>query len=434
MTDLEKTKECIKRIANLGDKIGAPLSETDSKLSEDIVRLSVSMFAKKKEKAKSFTVLGDKELAKMKIDEDTGTFSEKDIITIGNFFQNNLGAFSQLVVYSYLNKPVTQHNNDDLIFYASVYSRYSGESHDVFFVNNSGQYNVFDNGATDFKLVDYIGNYFGKNEATERELAELAHNTNMGFINAQREITKTFSRFSAQKQQDYHFISGAITFLDFLAWKGLWQSQEGSNTLKEVSELIEDFRNITKQYSERLFLNANNIPLSRLISISDTIAIFTPHISDISAVELLELHAKISRYILEKSVQKQYPIRGAISYGEYSFLNNIMIGPGIDECASWHERGDWIGVHFTPSAQFILNQMPNQNPDGTIMTQKKKIPLKSGTPPVDFCVKWSVDESDFHGLANKTKALLPEIAGKYLNTHNFLAENAWKEEKNDGKK
>ena len=149
-------------------------------------------------------------------------------------------------------------------------------------------------------------------------------------------------------------------------------------------------------------------------------------------MELLELHAKITQYILETSIKRQYPIRGAISYGEYSFLNNIMIGPGIDECASWYERGDWIGVHLTPAAQFILNQNRNKKSNSVIIAQDK-IPLKSGTPPINFCIKWSIDEFDFHKLAEKTRALLPEVANKYINTYNFLEKNCWKGGGGDGK-
>ena len=429
----DKIKECIKRIASFSDEIGAPSYITDPKLSEDIINLSISMFERKKKAVKSFTILKNKKLAKMKIDEDTGTFTEEDALFLNFFFQDNLATtFSQLVVYSYLNKPIKKHSENDLIFYASIYSRYSGENHDVFFVNNSNEYYIFDDRITNSKLINYVCNYFGNNKNTEYELAELAQNNSVNFMDSQRKITKIFKDFSEQKREDYNFINGTITFLDFLAWKGLWQAQECSKTLKEVSMLIEDFRKITNQYSSELFSDAKNIPLSRVINISDTIAIFTPQVSNVSEMELLELHAKIARYILETSIKGQYPIRGAISYGEYSFLNNIMIGPGIDECASWHERGDWIGVHLTPSAQFILNQNPNNKPNNEIIL-KYKIPIKSGTPPINFCIKWSIAESDFHKLTNKTKALLPEIAGKYLNTHVFLSKFAWKEGNDDGK-
>ena len=428
----DQIKDCIKRIAGLGDKIGAPLDDIDKKLSDDIVDLSIMMFARKKIATKSFTVLKNDELSALLIDKETGSFTEKDTISLNNFFNNNLDAFSQLVVYSYFKKPVTRHRNDDLIFYASIYSRYSGESHDVFFVKNSGEFYVFDERVTESKLIEYISDYFGHDDKIEKELSELFQNEEIRFTDAQKCITRMFSEFSEQKRTDYNFISGTITFMDFLAWKGLWQTQDGGDTLKNVSELIDGFRNAVNQYSRDLFVNAKDIPLSRLISISDTIAIFTPRVSDVSEADLLELHAKIARYILETSVKGQYPIRGAITYGEYSFLNNVMIGPGIDECASWHETGDWIGVHFTPSAQFILNQNPDGKPDSTIF-KPGKIPLKSGTPSIDFCIRWSVSKSEFYNLANKTKALLPEIAGKYLNTYNFLESSCWKEGETNGK-
>ena len=62
----------------------------------------------------------------------------------------------------------------------------------------------------------------------------------------------------------------------------------------------------------------------------------------------------MGKFILEETTQRCFAIRGAITYGEYSYKGNIMLGPGIDECASWHEKADWIGVSLSPSSEIVI--------------------------------------------------------------------------------
>jgi hypothetical protein len=222
---------------------------------------------------------------------------------------------------------------------------------------------------------------------------------------------------------EYGLISGAITFFDFLAWKGLWQSKNENDTLRDVSRLIDEFRAELNKMSQDLYIGATGIKLSKLISISDTIAIFTPKVTNVNECQLLQLHAKLSRIILEKCSKMKFPIRGAIAYGDYSILDNIMIGPGIDECASWHETGNWIGVNLTPTAQIYWNERDKKTTNDICCY---KTPLKNGLS-CEYCVKWNINRNEFKELSLNTKALLPEIASKYMNTYKFLNETAWED-------
>ena len=95
-----------------------------------------------------------------------------------------------------------------------------------------------------------------------------------------------------------------------------------------------------------------------------------------------------------------------------------MIGPGIDECASWHETCNWIGVHLTPSAELAMKN--NSSGDIENIVIRKNIPVKKGYPKVTYCVKWYVEKNEFKNLTNHVQALLPEISGKYMNTYEFL--------------
>ena len=109
------------------------------------------------------------------------------------------------------------------------------------------------------------------------------------------------------------------------------------------------------------------------------------------------------------------------------FLNGEEIA--IDECASWHEMGNWIGVHLTPMAQINWEREKESEP----CICAYSVPMKSGFK-ADYCVLWELSEEQFCELATNVKALLPEIAAKYMNTQKFLRECVWKEALTDGKK
>jgi hypothetical protein len=436
LPEIEKVKKCVEQIASLGDKIGAPLSDLDDKLAEEMAQLSYAMFCYHKKDKKTFTVCENSKLKKMRISEDADGFNEEETLFLMIFFKNNLDAYVELVARSYLPLQSQLSAIPRRLFYAEVYSRYSGNKQPLFFASKDGEFYVFDEKLTENKLPDYISDYFSATTSSDPEIRELTTSLNTqakSFAEMQKFVTETFVNFNKRVMNRYDFIPGAITFMDFLAWKGLWQqSHNGEHTLERVSGLIDEFRQKLDDLSQNLFVQAKGIRLSKLISISDTIAIFSPKASIISECQLLELHAELSQFILVRCTEEKYPIRGAIAFGEYSIMNNIMIGPGIDECASWHETGNWIGVHLTPTAQIHwINQCTVSVSDN--IKSNYQIPLKDGLK-ADYCIQWNVSKDVFMKLALNTRALLPEIANKYTNTYNFLANTAWKEADTDGEK
>jgi hypothetical protein len=428
LPDVERAKKCIEQIARLGERAGAPLNVVASDLAKEMNQLSFSMFCVQKQKKKTFTVCNNSKLRKMRINEDYGTLVEEDSLLLQDFLYNNIEAFAQLVAISYIKKPQRASSVDERLFFASIYSLYTDEQVPVYFYNSDGVFFIFEDKPTKITLKDYVTDYFSSTIADEiNNLEEKTLSMNLTFIEMQRIVTKVFDDIR-EENHEHEFISGAITFLDFLAWKGLWQAKKGKDTLNEVSSLIDNFKNELDIMSQSLYTGAKGIRLSKLISISDTIAIFTPKVTSVSVCQLLELHVNLSKMILEKCAKEKYPIRGAISFGEYSVLNNIMIGPGIDECAGWHETGNWIGVHLTPTAQIHLDSQDRKKIDNIC---KYSIPLRSGLD-CEYCVKWVITRDEFKDLSLNTKALLPEISCKYTNTYKFLKKTAWGDE-DDGK-
>lgn len=418
---ISEIKDYLNRILMLGERIGAPIENSDRKLAEDLGNISYSLFCLNKQTKKTFTICDDPKIRKMRISEDADGFSENDTFYINNFIRINLlDAFSELVAASYLVKRL----NKSRLFAAELYSRYSGKKHAVFFANSQDEVYVYNEELTNINLQEYVSNYFSASFETDDNITKICEiaTSNDSFSQKQRKIAMAANEFNNNIANKHSFIFGAITFLDFLGWKGLWQSQKESEqgALQKVSQLIEDFRERLNSLSQDYFKEAKEIPLSSLISISDTIAVFSPLTSKAEISQLLEIHANFSRYVLEKCCNNGFPIRGAITYGEYSTMNNVMIGPGIDECASWHESSNWIGVHLTPSAQFYWKNTENSN-----VLIYNHIPLKNGHKLM-YCVRWEISKNAFIKLALKSRALLPEIAAKYTNTLEFLEETAWK--------
>jgi hypothetical protein len=206
---------------------------------------------------------------------------------------------------------------------------------------------------------------------------------------------------------------GAVTFLDVLGWKGIWQQSDSAiETLYSLIKktLAETYR-ISQEYSDiKEFRGKNEI--TKVLSISDTIALFTSGSVDTA----IEIQAKICSWLLPYALERELPLRGAISYGEYSIKDNIMLGYAVDEAASWHESTDWIGVVLSPSAQMkIIGKNPEK------ITIYENIPFKRSEKNLKLCVDWDFGNADrLDAVITRKGPHTPEIAPKYLNTLTFL--------------
>lgn len=213
------------------------------------------------------------------------------------------------------------------------------------------------------------------------------------------------------------FKIGAVTFLDVLGWKGIWQSND-----KALSVLI-DFLNFIEgriavfenNYNKiNRSINYKKIGVSTITkSISDTIVLFTEANDD--ANEVIRLHADYCSFILAEALKREIPLRGAISFGHYDNNGNVMLGPAVDEAAAWHESTDWIGVILTPSAQLLLKAKDT----GLVITYND-IPFKKHITGLKQCVWWDYDENELYDMFRKKEPLMQDVAPKYLQTIEFI--------------
>lgn len=127
---------------------------------------------------------------------------------------------------------------------------------------------------------------------------------------------------------------GAVTFLDVLGWKGIWErNKHAINNLQDfVCKMQEKAKEISEKYGDDPDLRGKSKP-TEVVSISDTIAIFTSASPQVA----ISIHSELCSWALAYSFAQELPLRGAISYGEYSIADNIMLGYAVDESASWHE-------------------------------------------------------------------------------------------------
>ena len=205
---------------------------------------------------------------------------------------------------------------------------------------------------------------------------------------------------------------GVITLLDVLGWKGIWQ--KGFDPVIELSSFINLLKAEARRITDDLCTQYQELRGSQteILSISDTIAIFTPG----PAVAAIALHAGICSIAIPESIKRKIPVRGATTFGEFRYLNNIMIGPAVDEAAEWHETCDWMGVHLTPSAFLSVQGLL---PFGWTLYAA---PFKQGKYGDAACVIWSYDgqEPEIMQQFYEMGPHGPAVAHKYINTLAYL--------------
>lgn len=198
-------------------------------------------------------------------------------------------------------------------------------------------------------------------------------------------------------------LNGAVTILDVLGWKGIWQRKpDAMLVLKGIRDLIGDIQEPASKTS--------------IWGFSDTIVLATH--GEPKAV--LPVHVKNADLLLSFCLDEKLPIRGAIGYGQFSSMDNMLIGPAVDEVASWYEAVEWIGAILTPSASF--NYRGEDYPEDSVL--EYSVPIKKEGRYTMKCVNWFgavTDEEELLRMLHATASIVtPDVAPKYLNTVEFF--------------
>lgn len=209
-------------------------------------------------------------------------------------------------------------------------------------------------------------------------------------------------------------VGGVVTFLDVLGWKGVYDRKR--DAIASLTRLVEGLRTRAAERSRGRIIEKVEIK-----SISDTIAVFT-FCSESETSAAIEVHGELCQWLIPESINSEIPVRGATAFGEFEIGESIFVGKAIDEAASWHEQCDWIGVHLTPSAEYVFQPKSNLS-----AWSKFTPPNKARLNWKPHCVNWTKGWTDRPKKVEEIRAkfrrlgpIVPEIAGKFINTLNFV--------------
>jgi hypothetical protein len=205
---------------------------------------------------------------------------------------------------------------------------------------------------------------------------------------------------------------GAVTLLDVLGWKGIWQRKpDAMEALKNILNLVKELQEIAVRQQQK-FRGLK----PKIWGLSDTIVLTTHGEPD----AVLPFHIEMTGMLLSFCLTDEMPIRGAIGFGQFSSMDNMLVGPAVDEVASWYEAVEWMGAILTPTASFYYREEGYPADD----VLEYVVPLTKGRRHTMKCVDWFSaikDEKDLlQGFLATTSVLTPDVAPKYLNTVEFF--------------
>jgi len=213
----------------------------------------------------------------------------------------------------------------------------------------------------------------------------------------------------------------AITFIDILGWKGIWQREP--NPIEKVKSVLTEALKLVEVFKENdgnlYFTVANSIfkdLKTEVLSISDTIVFIT--YGECNAA--LEFQSGLAINTITSFLKINLAVRGAICYGKLQREDNVFMGPAVDEIAAWYESADWIGVFLTPSALYRLQYNKITYALNFI---KYPVPLKSKGKFKTYCVNWIIaieDRNLVQSIFLNMGPITPELAEKFNNTLDYF--------------
>ena len=146
-------------------------------------------------------------------------------------------------------------------------------------------------------------------------------------------------------------VQGLIAILDALGTK-----------LLSVSEAVEfvRLRDSTLRFATSIIeTHLPGIEIARLktLILNDTVVYAFEAPNGVTLVEV-EQFCHLLRVAEARSIVEGFPFRGAFAVGEF-FIGDAqtVLGPAVNDAASWFEGADWLGVHATPHATLYIQSL-----------------------------------------------------------------------------
>jgi hypothetical protein len=230
---------------------------------------------------------------------------------------------------------------------------------------------------------------------------------------------------------------GAIAFLDVLGFKGIWNRIPPGVVLKKMRQIKTEGKRIQTGDHNYWIVSDDGFKYS-VKCISDTVVVVvTPRgrdSTDRMMYKALVSATWIGISIIEEALEGgELPLllRGCVGAGLMKMDGDFLIGPAVDETASFYEKAEGPFFWMTPSAlalddEFAETFMDRIEP--ALMT-RYAVPLKDGkrietlvhaysgaTCPIET---WTQTRLRIEKAFGK-KPLRPDVAIKYANTISFL--------------
>lgn len=130
--------------------------------------------------------------------------------------------------------------------------------------------------------------------------------------------------------------SRLIAFLDALGVKGIWKTRNPSEVVKDWEKNVKDFHESKNEIKKEYDIEFDEPPQVKVFS--DTVVLIykgrNPH--DILGRMSLQV-----AYGICSSMFRGFFFRGTISYDEVESSETTIIGPAVDEAASFNAKIDW---------------------------------------------------------------------------------------------
>lgn len=173
-----------------------------------------------------------------------------------------------------------------------------------------------------------------------------------------------------------------IAFLDALGVKGIWKTRDSSEVVKDWEKNVKDFHELKDEIKKEYHIEFDEPPQVKVFS--DTVVLICKGRDPYDILGLMSLQVA---YGICSSMFRGFFFRGTISYDEIENSEIMIIGPAIDEAASFNTKIDWMGISLAPSAANLLDQSHNANRTTGWFT-KYNIPLKGQKPEAGWALNW----------------------------------------------
>jgi hypothetical protein len=99
----------------------------------------------------------------------------------------------------------------------------------------------------------------------------------------------------------------------------------------------------------------------------------------------------ILRKFLVDSMEEGILFRGSISIGSFyaNEAENAVMGQAVTDAAAWYDKADWIGIHATPHATIIIQQLlEHDSVERKYIILDYEVPLKGGNFIKTKAINW----------------------------------------------